>query len=414
MKTAFVSVHNTQNLLSLVSHLIHKGIKIYAQGKTYDLLHDSFIVHKAEPKRIDLLICNLDFSKHDMIYAQIQKAAQHYEHIAILTNPYQYDEFIEKLYGNNIDEVYRHQLAGSALHHLIEYNIAAYSRLSDEYVYRSYKKVKEGVYSHDMPFTCMCGDYTYDHVVNALKAWNLVLDLKKTMGSQICCASFSYEYPQGVAIGSTPIESLERVLDCDPVTNFIATSDHVDGSFSLALRRAKCQGIIAPSFSRIALRNLQKRGLVLLKGKIPTHESKEFYDISGLTIAKTYRHNTNHKLPTVDAIIADTTLRHTTRPVAFAAAGQCVVGDSVRDAGQKLKVLLLKKERQLHFVGEYTEQEKKEEIESWILEGEAFTKEEANHILDNYNVIMVTKDDCIETSWAKKCSVNVGFSLIDP
>jgi len=464
IKTALISVSDKSKLLSLASALIEKGVKIYSTGGTYDTLGDSFIVHKVEdltnvPEMlggraktlhpniyagilarrnvkddmktlkknkiipIDLVICNLyPFHTNPSMElvdiggpCMVRAAAKNYEGVVVLTSPDQYEEFAEKFEEKGIDEVYRHKLAGQAFQHVTEYDMAIAHYFSDEYAFRSYKKVKElkyglnpnqkaAVYSHDMPFTCLNGDYGYINTIDALNAWNLVLDLKKAVGSQVCAASFKHTSPAGVAIGSTPYDAFLAARECDSKSgfgDFIAISDHVDGAASLAIRKVVSDGIIAPSFSRIALQNLKKKkggGYVILKGKLPTH-GREFRDISGLTLVQYHNDaDTTLDLPTVDAIIANTTLKYSqSNSIAFATGGQCVVGagqqnraDCIRIAGEKMKTMLLKKEKTLQFEGEFTGQEKVNMTHEWIESGEAFTEDEVAKVLSNHNIVMAS------------------------
>ena len=136
----------------------------------------------------------------------------------------------------------------------------------------------------DLPFTVLNGKPGYINLLDALKSWQLVKEVKKAT-DEVCAASFKHVSPAGVAVG-TPLSEVERQMyfvkesndQLSPVANayikargsdrmssygdFCALSDVCDAITAKLIKREVSDGIIAPGYTDEALEILKtkKRG----------------------------------------------------------------------------------------------------------------------------------------------------------
>ncbi len=158
----------------------------------------------------------------------------------------------------------------------------------------------------EWPFEVLNGQPGYINLLDAMSAWNLVRELRETLG-QPAGASYKHVSPAGAAIGLPLSERLARAyeveqLDLSPVAtayvrarggdlvsaygDFAAVSDTVDASLARFLRREVSDGIIAPGYEPEALDILAKkkggRYLVLQADptqELPAVETRDHYGI---------------------------------------------------------------------------------------------------------------------------------------
>ncbi len=134
--------------------------------------------------------------------------------------------------------------------------------------------------SDAFPFTVRNGDPGYINMMDALNAWQLVKELKASLGLP-AAASFKHVSPAGAAIGKPlsqedkaalflpadiapgPLASaLLRARGADPVSSFgdfIALSDPVDAETASFLTKEVSDGIIAPGYDDEALQILSAK-----------------------------------------------------------------------------------------------------------------------------------------------------------
>ena len=129
------------------------------------------------------------------------------------------------------------------------------------------------------PFEVLNGQPGYINLLDAMSAWNLVLELREVLG-QPAAASYKHVSPAGAAIGLPVSERLARAYEVDklelsPVAaayvrarggdlvsaygDFAAVSDVVDESLARFLRREVSDGIIAPGYEPEALEILRRK-----------------------------------------------------------------------------------------------------------------------------------------------------------
>eukprot|EP00466_Bigelowiella_natans_P010205 jgi/Bigna1/92282/estExt_fgenesh1_pm.C_120003 len=241
-----------------------------------------------------------------------------------------------------------------------------------------------------MPFEVLNGNPGYINLLDALNAWQLVLELKEALNLP-AAASFKHVSPAGAAVGVELDEVLADVYDVDAKSltplaaayirarhadpkssfgDFVALSDKVDEQTAKILKREVSDGIIAPGYDEKALEILkQKKGgkYLILEGDVsykpPTNEYREVYGLvfaqkrNDTVVTKKMFENVvskNKDYPdsaVIDGILATICAKYTqSNSVGFSKGGQMVgVGagqqsrvDCVKLAGSKLRIWSLR------------------------------------------------------------------------
>ena len=131
----------------------------------------------------------------------------------------------------------------------------------------------------DLPITILSGSPGYINLLDSLNAWQLVRELKQTVGLP-AAASFKHVSPSGAAVAVPLSDSLKQIyfvddLELSPLAtayarargvdrmssfgDFIALSDTVDVSTAKLISREVSDGVIAPAFDAEALDILKKK-----------------------------------------------------------------------------------------------------------------------------------------------------------
>ncbi len=228
--------------------------------------------------------------------------------------------------------------------------------------------------SGELPLRVLNGAPGYINLLDALHAWQLVQELRQTLGLP-AAASFKHVSPAGAAVGlplsdtlrrayfvddmelSTLASAYARARGADRVSSFgdfAALSDPVDVSTAHLLAREVSDGVIAPGYDPQALQILQKkkggRYVVLQIDPHYVPEETETRQVFGITLEQR-RHDrrvnpqdlqtivtTNKDLPPSavrDMIIAWITLKYTqSNSVCYVLDGQ-VIGVG---AGQQSRI----------------------------------------------------------------------------
>jgi phosphoribosylaminoimidazolecarboxamide formyltransferase/IMP cyclohydrolase len=130
--------------------------------------------------------------------------------------------------------------------------------------------------SGELPFQVLSSAPGYINLLDALNSWQLVMELKKTVGLP-AAASFKHVSPSGAAVGLPLPEPLRKAyfvddLELSPLAaayarargvdrmssfgDWIALSDPVDESTARLISREVSDGIIAPAYEPAALKVL--------------------------------------------------------------------------------------------------------------------------------------------------------------
>jgi phosphoribosylaminoimidazolecarboxamide formyltransferase/IMP cyclohydrolase len=132
---------------------------------------------------------------------------------------------------------------------------------------------------NDLPITVLGGSPGYINLLDALNAWQLVRELRQTVG-QPAAASFKHVSPSGVAVAVPLSDILKKIyfvddMELSPLAtayarargvdrmssfgDFIALSDTVDVSTARLISREVSDGVIAPAYEPEALEILKKK-----------------------------------------------------------------------------------------------------------------------------------------------------------
>ena len=131
----------------------------------------------------------------------------------------------------------------------------------------------------DLPITVLGGSPGYINLLDALNAWQLVRELKQTIGLP-AAASFKHVSPSGAAVAVPLSDILKKIyfvdeMELSPLAtayarargvdrmssfgDFIALSDIVDVSTAKLIAREVSDGVIAPAYDSEALEILKKK-----------------------------------------------------------------------------------------------------------------------------------------------------------
>jgi len=367
----------------------------------------------------EMCIENIDIGGPSMM----RSSAKNHKYVAVLSSPSQYAGFRSELeqLGGSTSQQLRRRLALEAFSLSAQYDgsIAAYFQQQQLDVQtttaataatRCYEQVlplKYGCNPHQkpaaicalrgplgaaqLPFQVLNGTPGYINLLDAVNAWQLVLELKQALGLP-AAASFKHCSPAGAAVG-VPLSEAEaaayevadpgalsstalaylRARNADPMCSFgdfAAVSHEVDLSTALLFKAEVSDGLIAPGYSPEALEVLRakKKGqfIVLQADETFVPPEEEFRELFGVvfrqrrnaTLFSPAQHLTRVVVgqPLPPAALRDLTLasiaaKYTqSNSVAYAKGGQLVgVGagqqsrvDCVKLAARKVAVWFLR------------------------------------------------------------------------
>ena len=237
---------------------------------------------------LDDVIENIDIGGPSLVRA----SAKNYKFVSILTNPEQYDYFLDELNGGKISEETRKTLAVAAYSHTANYDthIANYlenkfslpathirvnEKLNQSLRYGENPHQSAGIYGNFYDyFEIFHGKaISYNNILDLVAAVELCENLGET-----CCTIVKHNNPAGAAIGKNSFEAYIRALKCDPVSSFggiVAFNKEIDIETAAELNKIFLEIVCAPSFSDGALEILKKkkdRRLVLQKKSVFSEE----------------------------------------------------------------------------------------------------------------------------------------------
>ena len=218
------------------------------------------------------IIENIDIGGPSLVRA----SAKNYKFVSILTNPDQYESFIEEMKSGSISIETRQKLAVAAYSHTANYDthIANYleskfslpsshirinEKLSSSLRYGENPHQNAEIYgSFNEFFEVFHGkEISYNNILDLISAVELCEDLGETS-----CTIIKHNNPAGAAIGKNPYEAYIRALKCDPVSSFggiVAFNKEVDAETAKELNKIFLEIVCAPSFSDEALEILKKK-----------------------------------------------------------------------------------------------------------------------------------------------------------
>lgn len=245
---------------------------------------------------LDDAIENIDIGGPSLIRA----AAKNHKFVSVLTNPEQYETFLNELNSGNISEETRRQLAVEAFSHTSNYDTHIANYLENKFSFntkyiRINEKLLSGLRYGENPHqkASVYGNFNdYFDVFHGKEiSYNNILDLVAAV--ELCedlgnnsCTIVKHNNPAGAAIGKNSFEAYIRALKCDPVSSFggiVTFSNEVDAQTAEELNKIFLEIVCAPSFTNDAVSLLKKkkdRRLVLQKKSV-LEEKKTFRSIPG-------------------------------------------------------------------------------------------------------------------------------------
>jgi phosphoribosylaminoimidazolecarboxamide formyltransferase/IMP cyclohydrolase len=236
----------------------------------------------------------------------IRAAAKNYEHVSILTDPDQYELFIEELKNGKVTLKTRKLLAYSAFAYTSYYDTLIANYLEEKFQlpgkglrinYRSSINLRYGENPHQSAF--LFGNFTeyfeilngrelsYNNIVDLVSAVEIINDLERNS-----CVIVKHTNPCGAAVGTEPSDAFELALSSDPVSAFggiVAFNEEIDQKTAEKLNEIFLEIVCAPSFSEKALQILQlkKNRRIIKVKKYPSPEELQFKNIPGGILAQT-------------------------------------------------------------------------------------------------------------------------------
>ncbi|NLI39730.1 MAG: bifunctional phosphoribosylaminoimidazolecarboxamide formyltransferase/IMP cyclohydrolase [Caldisericales bacterium] len=338
MSYVLISVHDKTGLEPLARAITQTGYKILSTGGTADHLrklgfqitevasytgspevlggrvktlhpkiHAGILCRRDNPKdmeelgkmtaeSIDIVICNLypfekTIASQDCTLEKaieeidiggvtlLRASAKNFQHVTILSDPSQYNEFIERLSLGKFDIEYKKSLAIKAFRTTNAYDgtISAYLEGSTKdqlgvpetihtmqvmpLRYGENPHQQAGLYSvgnNEWPITSLQGkELSYNNILDIDAALSTLLEFDPT-----CAVIVKHLTPCGVAIGTSMKEAYLRALECDPVSAYggiVAINDTIDEEAAIEVGKLFVEVIIAKDFSKEALSIFAKK-----------------------------------------------------------------------------------------------------------------------------------------------------------
>ncbi|HVO73408.1 MAG TPA: bifunctional phosphoribosylaminoimidazolecarboxamide formyltransferase/IMP cyclohydrolase, partial [Ignavibacteriaceae bacterium] len=231
-------------------------------------------IKTAENPHSDLgtIIENIDIGGPSLIRA----SAKNYKCVSVLTNPDQYDSFIEELNKGGISLETREKLAAEAFAHTAFYDthIAEFFEnkfsLSSDSLRLSYKRERSLRYGENphQKASIYGNFYGYFNILHGKElSYNNILDLisavelAEELGNS-SCTIIKHNNPAGAAAAGNSLESYNRALKCDPVSAYggiVSFSSPIDEEVALKLNEIFLEVVSAPDFRGDALNILMKK-----------------------------------------------------------------------------------------------------------------------------------------------------------
>jgi len=235
----------------------------------------------------------------------IRAAAKNFAHVSILSNPNQYDAFIEELNGEaGISFDMRKTLAKDAFNHTADYDsaIANYFNdlldeepvkqfnatypLSQELRYGENPHQKGAVYgTQDDIIDCFHGkQLSYNNFIDVDAALNIISSFDSDKPT---CSIIKHTIPCGVGTGESLEEAYNKAFSTDTVSPFggiVVVNKQLDLETAKAIDKIFTEIIIAPAFNEDALELLQQkknRRLIRIKKQVSELQNLSFRSIFG-------------------------------------------------------------------------------------------------------------------------------------
>lgn len=221
---------------------------------------------------MEKIIENIDIGGPSLIRA----SAKNYKYVSILTDPGQYDSFLEELNSGEVSLATRKKLAVDAFSHTAFYDTYIANFLEKKfdqpqsYIRINYKKNKELRYGEnphqkaaiygdfDKYFEVFHGkELSYNNILDLAAAVELVEDL-----GEVSCTIVKHNNPAGAATARTAIEAYKNALKGDPVSAFggiVVFTTEIDEELAAKLNEIFLEIVCAPAYTNEAINILMKK-----------------------------------------------------------------------------------------------------------------------------------------------------------
>jgi len=246
---------------------------------------------------LEIKIENIDIGGPSLIRA----AAKNYKYVCVLTNPSQYEEFIDRLEKNQLDERYRAKLAYEAFSHTNSYDATISTFFENEFNLEKAafrislpitKKLRYGENPHQEAYIAgnlfeyfeiySAKEISYNNVLDLICSASLVEDL-----GYKSCAIIKHNNPCGAAIGESEFEAYTKALSCDPVSAFggiVAINGKIDEKLAEKLNDIFLEVVLACDYEGKAIEILshkKNRRIVKQIKSINKNFKEEYRSIPG-------------------------------------------------------------------------------------------------------------------------------------
>ena len=221
---------------------------------------------------LDDIIENIDIGGPSLIRA----SAKNYKFVSILTNPGQYDSFIEELKMGEVSQSTKKNLAVTAFSHTANYDTYISNFLEKKFEIEpshirinlpKEKALRYGENPHQKAalygkfgeyFEVFHGkEISYNNILDLLAAVDLVEELGENS-----CTIIKHQNPAGAATGSDPFDAYTKALKCDPVSAYggiVTFTNTVDEQLATKLNEIFLEIVSAPGYTEGALKILEKK-----------------------------------------------------------------------------------------------------------------------------------------------------------
>ncbi len=229
-------------------------------------------VASSSSSTLDDIIENIDIGGPSLIRA----SAKNYKFVSVLTDPSQYDSFIEELNNGSISLETRTKLSVDAFSHTAFYDTYIANFLEKKFSLEpthfrvnlpKEKTLRYGENPHQLSslygnfgeyFDVFHGkEISYNNILDLIAGVELAEDLGDNS-----CVIIKHQNPAGAAIDKDSYEAYVKALKCDPVSAFggiVIFNSGVDAKLASKLNEIFLEIVCAPSFTEEAIQILSKK-----------------------------------------------------------------------------------------------------------------------------------------------------------
>ncbi len=241
---------------------------------------------------------NIDIGGPTMLRA----AAKNFKHVTTIVHPEDYDEVIQRLRNDELDEAYRKSLMIKVFEHTNAYDHAIVNFFKDSKESLRYgENPQQSAYfvrESDAPNTIAGAKQLHGKQLsfNNIKDADSALTLAKSF-EQPAAVAVKHMNPCGVGVGDTIEEAYNRAYEADSQSIFggiVALNRPVGKELAEQLHSIFLEVVIAPEFSQDALDVLQqKKNIRLLEIDMSVNDDEEeFVSVSGGYLVQEKDHST--------------------------------------------------------------------------------------------------------------------------